>query len=65
MGCAYANRDVRYGDTIWDFDGQEIYRRAVKGMAQATERALAKSGVSATRSISWFRTRRTCESSNP
>jgi 3-oxoacyl-[acyl-carrier-protein] synthase-3 len=47
MGCAYANRGVRYGDTIWDFDGQEIFRKAVKGMAQATERALAKCGVSA------------------
>ncbi len=45
MGCAYANRDVRYGDTIWDFDGQEIFRKAVKGMAQATERALAKCGM--------------------
>lgn len=47
MGCAYANRGVYYGDTIWDFDGQEIFRKAVKGMAQATERALAKCGVSA------------------
>jgi 3-oxoacyl-[acyl-carrier-protein] synthase-3 len=47
MGCAYANRGVRYGDTLWDFDGQEIFRRAVKGMAQATERALAKCAVSA------------------
>jgi 3-oxoacyl-[acyl-carrier-protein] synthase-3 len=47
MGCAYANRGVRYGDTIWDFDGQEIFRKAVKGMAQATERALAKCGIAA------------------
>jgi 3-oxoacyl-[acyl-carrier-protein] synthase-3 len=47
MGCAYANRGVYYGDTLWDFDGQEIFRRAVKGMAQASERALAKCGVSA------------------
>jgi len=45
MGCSYANRGVRYGDTVWDFDGQEIFRRAVKGMAQATEKALAKCGV--------------------
>jgi 3-oxoacyl-[acyl-carrier-protein] synthase-3 len=47
MGCAYANRGVRYGDTLWDFDGQEIFRRAVKGMSQATEKALAKCGVGA------------------
>jgi 3-oxoacyl-[acyl-carrier-protein] synthase-3 len=47
MGCAYANRDVRYGDTLWDFDGQEIFRRAVKGMAQSTELALARCGLPA------------------
>ncbi len=47
MGCTYANRGVRYGDTLWDFDGQEIFRRAVKGMTQATERALAKCGIGA------------------
>ena len=47
MGCAYANRNVMLGDTIWDFDGQEIFRRAVKGMAQASERVLARSGIAA------------------
>jgi 3-oxoacyl-[acyl-carrier-protein] synthase-3 len=47
MGCAYANRGVRYGDTIWDFDGQEVFRRAVKGMAHSTDLALAKCGLSA------------------
>ena len=36
MGCTYANRDVRLGDTLWDFDGQEIFRRAVKGMTDAS-----------------------------
>jgi 3-oxoacyl-[acyl-carrier-protein] synthase-3 len=46
MGCSYANKGVRYGDTLWDFDGQEIFKRAVKGMAQASERVLAKCGVS-------------------
>ncbi len=45
MGCAYANRNVQLGDTLWDFDGPEIFKRAVKGMAQASERALAKCGV--------------------
>ena len=47
MGCAYANRGVVFGDTQWDFDGQEIFRRAVKGMSPATEKALAKCGVGA------------------
>jgi 3-oxoacyl-[acyl-carrier-protein] synthase III len=45
MGCAYANRGVQFGDTLWDFDGQEIFKRAVKGMAQASEKVLAKCGV--------------------
>ena len=45
MGCSYANRGLQYGDTLWDFDGQEIFKRAVKGMAQASEKVLAKCGV--------------------
>ena len=47
MGCTYANRGVQYGDTLWDFDGQEIFKRAVKGMAQASDRVLSKCGVTA------------------
>ena len=45
MGCTYANRGVQYGDTLWDFDGQEIFKKAVKGMAIASEKVLAKCGV--------------------
>jgi 3-oxoacyl-[acyl-carrier-protein] synthase-3 len=47
MGCTYANRGVNYGDTLWDFDGQEIFRRAVKGMTEASEKVLAKAGITA------------------
>ena len=47
MGCTYANRGVQFGDTLWDFDGQEIFKKAVKGMALASEQVLAKCGVSA------------------
>jgi 3-oxoacyl-[acyl-carrier-protein] synthase III len=47
MGCMYANRGVRYGETLWDFDGQEIFRRAVKGMTQASAKVLAKTGIDA------------------
>ena len=47
MGCAYTNRDVTLGDTAWDFDGQEIFRRAVGGMSQASSAVLAKCGVKA------------------
>jgi 3-oxoacyl-[acyl-carrier-protein] synthase-3 len=42
VGVAYANRDVNYGDTAWDFDGQEIFKRAVQGMSVASAEALAK-----------------------
>ena len=45
MGCAYANRNVVFGDTQWDFDGQEIFKRAVHGMIQASTAVLAKCGV--------------------
>jgi 3-oxoacyl-[acyl-carrier-protein] synthase-3 len=47
MGCSYANRGIQYGDTQWDFDGQEIFKKAVKGMALASEKVLAKAGVTA------------------
>ncbi len=47
MGCLYANQGVRYGDTRWDFDGQEIFKKAVKGMSQASDIALQKAGLTA------------------
>jgi 3-oxoacyl-[acyl-carrier-protein] synthase III len=47
MGCAYANRGVTFGDTVWDFDGQEIFKRAVHGMTQASLAVLEKCGVTA------------------
>ena len=46
-GTTYANRDVSFGDTQWDFDGQEIFKRAVGGMSAASETVLAKAGVGA------------------
>jgi 3-oxoacyl-[acyl-carrier-protein] synthase-3 len=45
MGCAYANRGVVLGDTQWDFDGQEIFRRAVQGMSRASAAVLEQCGV--------------------
>ena len=45
MGCSYANRGVQLGDTLWDFDGQEIFKKAVKGMSIASEKVMAKCGV--------------------
>jgi 3-oxoacyl-[acyl-carrier-protein] synthase-3 len=45
VGCGYAGLDITFGDTIWDFDGQVIFRRAVKGMSEASERVLRQCGV--------------------
>lgn len=47
IGCGYANRDVTLGDTLWDFDGQVIFKRAVKGMSEASARVLAEAGYTA------------------
>jgi 3-oxoacyl-[acyl-carrier-protein] synthase-3 len=47
MGCVYANRSVLYGDTQWDFDGQEIFRHAVQGMTHASAAALSRCGINA------------------
>lgn len=47
MGCGYAGVGVTLGDTLWDFDGQAIFKRAVKGMSEASERVLRHCGVSA------------------
>jgi 3-oxoacyl-[acyl-carrier-protein] synthase-3 len=45
MGSAYANRGVTLGDTKWDFDGQEIFKRAVHGMTEASTEALRRAGL--------------------
>lgn len=42
VGARYANLGLPYGFTRWNFDGQEIFRRAVVGMAAACEDALAR-----------------------
>ncbi len=36
MGTMYANLGVQFGQTRWDFDGQEIFRKAVQGMSEAS-----------------------------
>ena len=46
MGGAYANRGIPVGVTSWDFDGQEIFKRAVRGMAEASGVALERAGLS-------------------
>ena len=44
MGGRYANHGVLYGVTRWQFEGQEIFKRAVAGMVGACEYALARRG---------------------
>lgn len=44
MGGRYANRGILYGSVRWQFEGQEIYKRAVNGMSAAAESALGKLG---------------------
>ncbi len=46
MGTMYANLGVQYGQTSWDFDGQEIFRKAVQGMSEASLDVMRKAGVS-------------------
>jgi 3-oxoacyl-[acyl-carrier-protein] synthase-3 len=47
FGCSYALHDVTFGDTIWDFDGQAIFKRAVHAMSDASKRVLAQCGITA------------------
>jgi 3-oxoacyl-[acyl-carrier-protein] synthase-3 len=47
MGGRYANHGLLYGITRWQFEGQEIFKRAVHGMAAAAESALSRVGLSA------------------
>ncbi|HEX4648102.1 MAG TPA: ketoacyl-ACP synthase III [Steroidobacteraceae bacterium] len=42
MGGRYANRGVLYGITRWQFEGQEIFKRAVQGMSGACEDVLTR-----------------------
>ncbi|MBS0614783.1 MAG: ketoacyl-ACP synthase III [Proteobacteria bacterium] len=45
MGTIYANLGVQYGQTRWDFDGQEIFRKAVHGMSEASLDVMRRAGV--------------------
>ena len=44
MGGAYAHQNRILGKTEWQFEGQEIFKKAVHGMATACAEALAKLG---------------------
>src|SRR3954466_5006697 len=44
MGAAYAHQGRILGKTEWQFEGQEIFKKAVHGMALACAEALSKIG---------------------
>ena len=44
MGTTYAHHGVMLGDTSWNFDGQEIFKRAVVAMAHASHDVLQRTG---------------------
>ena len=45
LGLCYANKEVRFGDTIWDFDGQVIFKRAVQAMAEASRQVMTQCAI--------------------
>ncbi len=45
MGTMYANLGVQFGQTRWDFDGQEIFRKAVQGMSEASLEVMRRAAV--------------------
>jgi len=45
MGGAYVNQGRMLGDTSWQFEGQEIFKKAVAGMSLACEDVLARAGL--------------------
>jgi len=47
VGLGYANRGVSLGDTLWDFDGQVIFKRAVKAMTGASALVMKQCKVTA------------------
>jgi 3-oxoacyl-[acyl-carrier-protein] synthase-3 len=47
FGCGYSGLNITFGDTLWDFDGQVIFKRAVKAMAESSVRVLQERGVAA------------------
>jgi 3-oxoacyl-[acyl-carrier-protein] synthase-3 len=45
FGCGYSGYGITFGDTLWDFDGQVIFKRAVKAMSEASVKVLADHGI--------------------
>ena len=45
LGMKYANKQRALGQSCWNFLGQEIFKKAVAGMAQGCEKTIAKYGI--------------------
>jgi 3-oxoacyl-[acyl-carrier-protein] synthase-3 len=45
MGTSYAHTNTLVGATSWQFEGQEIFKKAVNGMGDACEDVLRRAGV--------------------
>ncbi|MCB1670350.1 MAG: ketoacyl-ACP synthase III [Gammaproteobacteria bacterium] len=45
LGSSYSRLDKEFLYVGWNFDGQEVFRRAVKSMAQACQDVLEKTGL--------------------
>jgi 3-oxoacyl-[acyl-carrier-protein] synthase-3 len=45
MGGRYANLGKLYGECTWQFDGPEVFKRAVHGMSHACEAVLAERSI--------------------
>lgn len=43
-GGQYANQNIMIGDVDWNFEGQDIFKRAVAGMNKASKETLEKAG---------------------
>lgn len=46
-GMLYANKGFQLGYTQWQFEGQEIFRKAVNGMVDASKKVIAKNNMTA------------------
>lgn len=45
IGMRYADGRITFGTVWWDFVGQEIFKKAVLGMCEASEEVMARSGL--------------------
>jgi 3-oxoacyl-[acyl-carrier-protein] synthase-3 len=47
LGMRYIDGKTILGTVLWNFQGQEIFKKAVRGMCEASEEAIAQAGLSA------------------